>query len=62
VLVVPEPCEIPTDEQVSDHVLMITRGDYPGVDAMLSAYEYHCCQDDALAKRPPTPNCLPDSD
>ena len=61
VLVVPEPCVPPTAEQVANLALMYVDGSYPGVEAIVSEYEQHCCEDDALAKRPMEPHCESDS-
>lgn len=30
---------------------MVLSEDYPGVESIVSAYEQHCCEDDALAGR-----------
>ena len=53
VLLAPEPCEAPSQEQIDDLARMIERGEYPGVEEILSAYEIHCREDDALSDRPP---------
>jgi hypothetical protein len=39
---------------------MVARGAYPGVAEMIGDYEQHCCEDDALAKRPVEPHCEED--
>lgn len=51
VVLAPDPCEPLTDEQLDELQMMATAGDYPKVDAVVSAYEQHCCEDDALAGR-----------
>lgn len=60
VLVVPEPCPAPTAEQIVSLATMIHVGLYPGVEAIVSDYEAHCCGDDALAGRPLEEHCEDD--
>lgn len=51
VLLAPDPCEPITEAQDADLELMILIGSHPHVEAYVSAYEQHCCEDDALAGR-----------
>ena len=47
----PEPCEALTEAQLAELEVMVERGDYPEVQGIISAYEFHCEEDDALAGR-----------
>lgn len=50
-IVTPDPCERATEEQLEDLKAMVTWGDYPGVEEIVSAYEHHCCVDDRMSGR-----------
>ncbi len=51
VLVGPDECEALTDRQLLQLEAMIATGDYPAVVEIVSAYDQHCREDDALMER-----------
>ncbi len=50
-LLTADPCEVLSEEQEAELLLLVLSGDYPAVEEIVSAYEYHCCIDDAMAGR-----------
>ena len=51
VLVGPAPCEAMTEAQLSELEYLIEDGSLPGIVEVISAYEQHCREDDALMDR-----------